>query len=50
VETDFQVSGKPTYGVEAAIRANLVGSISRENIHRYEFFQLLTQISFLVNN
>jgi hypothetical protein len=38
VKTDFQVSGKPTYGVEAAIRANLVGFISRENICRYEFF------------
>jgi hypothetical protein len=38
METDFQVSGKSTYGVEAAIRANLIGSITRENIRRYEFF------------
>jgi hypothetical protein len=37
VETDFQVSGKPTCGIEAAIRANLIDSISRENIHRYGF-------------
>jgi hypothetical protein len=37
VETDFQVSGKSTCGVEAAIRASLIDFISRENIHRHGF-------------
>jgi hypothetical protein len=40
VKTDFQVSGKSTCGVEAAIRADLVGLISCENIHRYGFFSV----------